>query len=203
MGNFYSAADSVVDVYKFSSDQQIDFQFSQLRTFETVKAAGQQQALAQVANVGGLGGGGAGGGFSALTPWGNTPSIWLGVSNFFVVSSVLVVPAAIITAILAFVLHLGRVVAFLSVFFAVSWAAIWFMYHTQSGLRLATFPQLSLYGLFAGAIAGAVAAVAYPAETPAAAGAAGGAAGGVAVGGGGTAAQYPMLPALPAQPVRF
>jgi len=193
MGNFLSTGNSYVDVWKFSSDQDIDFQFDQLRTFETVRAAGQQQALAQVANVGGLGGGG--GGYSALTPWGDTPSIWLGVSNFFVVSAVLVVPAASIVAVLAFVLHLGRVAAFLSVFFAATFASIWFMYHTRRGLSLATYPSLALYGMMIGGVAGLVAALTYaePAAAPAnnvvPVAAAGGA-----------DAYYPVVPA---RPVRF
>lgn len=197
MGNFYSAADSYLDVFKFSSDDQIDFEFSQLRTFETVKAAGQQQALAQVANVGGLGGGG--GGFSALTPWGNTPSIWLGVSNFFVVSAVLVVPAATIVAILAFVLHLGRVAAFLSVFFAATFASIWFMYHTRRGLSLSTYPALALYGMLIGGVAGLVAALTY--SEPAAAPANNNVVAVVPVGAAGGADAY--YPAVPARPARF
>jgi hypothetical protein len=190
MGNFYSASESYLDVFKFASDDQIDFEFNQMRTFETVKSAGQQQALAQMANVGGLGGGG--GGFSALTPWGNTPSIWLGVSNFFVVSAVLVVPVATIVAVLAFVLHLGRVAAFFSVFFAVTFASIWLMYHTRRGLSLSTFPTLALYGIVIGGVAGLVAALVYsePAAAPAV--------GAVPIDGAGV-----YYPVVPARPVRF
>jgi hypothetical protein len=176
MGNFYSGANSYLDVYKFDSDSNIDFQFNQLRTFETVKAAGQQQALAQVANVGGLGGGG--GGFAAATPWGNSASIWLGLSNFFVLSAALVVPVGIVVAVLSFVLYLGRAAAFFSVFAAVMSASIWFIYHTERGRRTAMYFTLTLYGLVCGLVGGAIAAAAY--TEPVTVVNVGGAAGGVA-----------------------
>lgn len=196
MGNFLSVSESYVDVWKFDSDSQIDFEFDQLRTWETVKAAGQQQALAQVANVGGLGGGA--GGFSALTPWGQSPSIWLSLSNFFVVAAAIVVPAATVIAVLAFTLHFGGAAAALSVFFAVLFGSIWLMYHTTRGLRLATFPTLTLYGLMAAGIAATVAALGYrdpPSQQQDAN------AGGVAAGGG--SQTRALKPLLPAQPVRF
>ena len=199
MGNFYSGANSYLDVYKFDSDSNIDFQFNQLRTFETVKAAGQQQALAQVANVGGLGGGGAGGGFSAATPWGNSPSIWLGFSNFFVLSAALVVPVGIVLGVLSFVLHLGRIAAFLSIFAAVMFGSIWFIYHTERGRRLATYATLTMYGLFAGVVAGTIAAIAYtePIAVVNVVGAGGAAGGGV------VDRNTYYYPPVPVAPVRF
>ena len=166
MGNFierlpfYSSTNSYVDVWKFGTDDQIDFEFKQMRQWETVKSAGQQQALAQIANVGGLGGG-AGGGYSALTPWGNTPAIWLGVSNFFVVSAVVAVPLLLVLSVVVFLAELGRVAAFFSVFGASLFASIWLLYHTPLGIRLATFPALTLYGVIFGCVAGGVAAVLY------------------------------------------
>lgn len=196
MGNFISGADSYLDVYKFNSDQNIDFAFSQLRTFETVKAAGQQQALAQVANVGGLGGGG--GGFSALTPWGNSPSIWLGVSNFFVIAATLMVPIGVILAVLTFLMRLGPGAAFMSVFTAMTFGSIWFIYHTAWGRRLATYSTLMVYGLIIGSLSGTVATVAYVnTEVPAVAVA------GAVAGAGGDQSKYVIYyPPVPPTPVR-
>jgi uncharacterized membrane protein YphA (DoxX/SURF4 family) len=158
MGNFFSASTAFVEVAQMDSKMEIDFQFEQMRQWETVKAAGQQQALAQIANVGGLGGGGA---WSAATPWGNTPSIWLGVSNFFAMLAVLVVPASIAFAIAAFLLKLGRGAAFAAVFLACTFAGAWFLYHTTWGRTISTTPMLAVYTLAFGVLGGGIAAALY------------------------------------------
>jgi hypothetical protein len=129
-----------------------------------------------------------------LTPWGNTPSIWLGISNFFVVASMLVVPAGLIMSVLSYVLHLGRVAAFLSVFVTVMFASIWLMYHTQRGLRLSTLPTLTFYGFLIGGISGLVAALTYSEPAVVAANV-------VPVGVDGGAGN--LYPAVPARPVRL
>jgi K+-transporting ATPase A subunit len=159
MGNFLSSSEAFVEVAQMDSKMEIDFQFSQMRQWEAVKAAGQQQELAQIANVGGLGGGG--GGLSAATPWGNTPSVWLGVSNFFAMLAILVVPASIAFAIAAFLAKLGRSSAFASVFLACTFAGAWFMYNTMWGRSISTTPMLFVYALAFGLLGGGVAAALY------------------------------------------
>lgn len=160
MGNILSASEAFVEVAQMDSKSEVDFQFQQMRTWETVKAAGQQQQLAQIAAVGGLGGAG-GGGFAAATPWGNTPMIWLGVSNFFAMLAFLVVPVSIAFAVAAFVAKLGRASAFVSVFLAFTFACAWFLYHTTWGRTISTTPMLFVYALAFGLIAGGVAAGLY------------------------------------------
>lgn len=153
MGNFVSSASSYIDVYKFNTFAEIDMQQEMLRQFEVSKAAGQQQMLAQVANVGGLGGGG--GYWSAMTPWGNTSSIWLGANNFFqTIGPPLAVVFTIFTVIGIFA-RLPPGAIFGGMFATMFFAMMWIMYHTFLGMQYITTPRLLMSSIVVGITAGA------------------------------------------------
>jgi len=154
MGNLLAGANSYFDVYVWNTSQQIDFEFSQMRMMQESQAAGRQEVLAQLANVGTLAtpGGGAGGGFSAVTPWGYAPAFWIGVSNFLALAAVIMIPVSIVLTIIVHLNSIGMVYAWLTYFSLFFFFFEIALYYSAAGRRQISTDRNHLYSLGLGLI---------------------------------------------------
>lgn len=155
MGQFESSLQGYIHVYKMNTFAQIDFQQEIQRQLEVAKAAGQQQQLAQVANVGGIGGGGSGGGgfWSAITPWGDRASIWIGLSNMLQTLAVPLVPLFAILTAVTWLVGLAPWVIFLNIFLCAMFAMAWVQYNMTSPEYITT-PRPTMFSIVGGLIVG-------------------------------------------------
>lgn len=137
MGNVLTAASGYIDVLKFSTPDQIDFEFDQVRMMNEAQAAGQQVLLSQLANTGTLAtpGGPGNPGFAGLAPYGRAPAFWMGLSNFFAVSAFIVIPAMIFLLIFLYLTAKTALVKWVAYFVLFFWFAELLLYYSGFGKR--------------------------------------------------------------------
>lgn len=152
MGNLISGVGTYFDVWVWNTPQQIDFEFSQMKMMNEAQAAGRQELLAQLANTGTLASAGGGGGLAGAAPWGYAPAFWIGVSNFFALAALIMVPGAIAMAIVVHLTRFGSVYAWLAYFLLFFFLAEIILYYSSVGHRLISTDRNHIYSLLFGLI---------------------------------------------------
>jgi hypothetical protein len=134
MGNVLTASSRYVSVMMFPTNDQIDFEFDQVRMMNEAQAAGRQELLSQLANTGTLAtAAGAGPGFAGLAPWGTAPAFWMGLSNFFAVSAFIMIPAMIFLLIFLYLSKASKFYKWLAYFVMFFWLTELIFYYSGFG----------------------------------------------------------------------
>jgi hypothetical protein len=136
MGNVLTASSRYISVVQFPTNDQIDFEFDQVRLMNEAQAAGRQELLSQLANTGTLAvAGGGRPGFAGLAPWGAAPAFWMGLSNFFAVSAFIIIPAMIFLLIFLYLSKSSAILKWVAYFVMFFWCAELLLYYSGFGRR--------------------------------------------------------------------